>query len=126
MPTNNGGPAFPMPSGSEPRVNQVTHYNEGMTLLDWFAGETSADPALVKAVREMDDQVLAIFARRPGAELDFLALSEHDKSLLRFELEAAAIARVRFIQADAMLQERMNWVVPEEFRDDQAGKEEKS
>jgi len=33
-----GGPAFPMPSGQEPRVDQVTHYNEGMSLRDWFAG----------------------------------------------------------------------------------------
>ena len=33
-----GGPAYPMPSGPEPRVNATTHYNEGMTLLDHFAG----------------------------------------------------------------------------------------
>ena len=35
---DNGGPAYPMPSGPEPRVNSTTHYNEGMTLLDHFAG----------------------------------------------------------------------------------------
>ena len=36
---NDGGPAFPMPSGNEPRVNETTHYNEGMSLRDWFAGQ---------------------------------------------------------------------------------------
>jgi len=35
---NDGGPAFPMPSGDEPKVNETTHYNEGMPLRDWFAG----------------------------------------------------------------------------------------
>ena len=33
-----GGPDYPMPSGPEPRVNATTHYNEGITLLDYFAG----------------------------------------------------------------------------------------
>ncbi|MCK4306080.1 MAG: hypothetical protein KAY24_17705 [Candidatus Eisenbacteria sp.] len=33
-----GGSAFPMSSGDEPRMNQTTHYNEGMSLRDWFAG----------------------------------------------------------------------------------------
>lgn len=31
-------PAFPMPSGDEPKVDRTTHYNEGMTLHQWFAG----------------------------------------------------------------------------------------
>jgi|WetSurMetagenome_2_1015567.scaffolds.fasta_scaffold159204_2 hypothetical protein len=35
---DDGGPAFPMPSGMEPRVNTTTHFNEGMSLRDWFAG----------------------------------------------------------------------------------------
>ena len=35
----NGGPAFPMPSGPEPRAKSVTHYNEGMSRLDWFASQ---------------------------------------------------------------------------------------
>jgi hypothetical protein len=38
-PINDGGPAFPMPSGPEPRVESTTHYNEGMTLRDYFAGK---------------------------------------------------------------------------------------
>ncbi len=29
---NNGGPAFPMPAGPEPRVDSFTHFNEGMSL----------------------------------------------------------------------------------------------
>jgi len=37
-----GGPAFPMPSGPEPRVNDATHFNEGMTLRDYFAGQALA------------------------------------------------------------------------------------
>lgn len=34
---NDGGPAFPMPSGHEPRVNEITHYNEGMSLRQYAA-----------------------------------------------------------------------------------------
>jgi hypothetical protein len=34
---NDGGPAFPMPSGDEPRVNTTTHYNEGMSLRAYAA-----------------------------------------------------------------------------------------
>lgn len=37
--TEDGGYAFPMPPGLEPRVDQVTHYNEGMTLRDYFAAQ---------------------------------------------------------------------------------------
>lgn len=35
---DDGGSAFPMPSGPEPRHNETTHYNEGMTLRQWYAG----------------------------------------------------------------------------------------
>ena len=34
---DHGGPAFPMPSGPEPRVDSATHYNEGMTLRQYAA-----------------------------------------------------------------------------------------
>ena len=37
QPINWGGYAFPMPSGPEPRIDCSTHYNEGMTLRDYFA-----------------------------------------------------------------------------------------
>lgn len=45
---DDGGPAFPMPSGAEPRVNETTHYNEGMTLRDYFAAK-SLGGAMVNA-----------------------------------------------------------------------------
>lgn len=31
-------PAFPMPSGDEPRVDATTHYNEGMSYRQWLVG----------------------------------------------------------------------------------------
>ena len=34
-----GGPAFPMPSGPEPRVDEFTHYNEGLSVRDYFAAK---------------------------------------------------------------------------------------
>lgn len=37
MSINDGGSAFPMASGPEPRVNESTHFNEGMSLRDYFA-----------------------------------------------------------------------------------------
>jgi len=79
-----------------------------ITLRDLFAAAVQADDRLVKSVRAMDDTDLAIFARCPDAEDDFMALGEVEKYVLRFELEAKAIARVRFMQADAMLAEREN------------------
>jgi len=91
-----GGPAFP--------VNEHTDH-PGMSLRDWFAGMVQADDRLVKCVRAMDDTDLAIFARCPTAEADFMALGEVEKYIKRFELEAKAIARVRFMQANAMLAE---------------------
>ena len=55
-PANDGGPAFPMPSGAEPRVNVTTHYNEGMTLRDYFAGHAPALPgALADLAMEAAD-----------------------------------------------------------------------
>lgn len=53
---NDGGPAFPMPSGAEPRVNETTHYNEGMTLRDYFAAHAPALPHdLAELAREEAD-----------------------------------------------------------------------
>lgn len=34
-----GGPAFPMPSGPRPILDETTHYNEGMSLRAYFAGK---------------------------------------------------------------------------------------
>jgi len=38
MSSETGGPAFPFPSGPEPRVDSFHDRCEGMTLRDWFAG----------------------------------------------------------------------------------------
>jgi hypothetical protein len=70
---NTGGPAFPMPSGMEPKVDITTHYNEGMTLLDYFAGQ--ALPAVITYMKFYDcgqsgiaktayDQAQAMLAER--------------------------------------------------------------
>lgn len=42
-------PAFPMPSGPEPRINDATHYNEGMSLLDYFAGQALVASCILRA-----------------------------------------------------------------------------
>ncbi len=42
MATNDSGPAFPMPSGPEPCVNDTTHYNEGMSLREYIAAKAMA------------------------------------------------------------------------------------
>ena len=39
-----GGPAFPMPSGPEPRVDEFTHYNEGISMRDYFAANAPEMP----------------------------------------------------------------------------------
>jgi hypothetical protein len=65
----------------------------------------------------MDDSALELFALHPTLEREdwatevdltnWLALpTEVQKVARRLELEARAIARVRYMQADAMLQER--------------------
>lgn len=105
-----GGPAFPcLAARNAP--------NEGMSLRDWFAGALQADDRLVKAIRAMDDVALEIFALHPTCEREehiteidlthWGAIpSEVGKVRKRLELEAAAIARVRYMQADAMLRAR--------------------
>ena len=37
--TNDGGPAFPFPSGPEPREDEFHDRCDGMSLRDWFAGQ---------------------------------------------------------------------------------------
>ena len=84
----------------------MLHGVHGMSLRDYFAAAVQADDRLVKCVRAMDDKDLAIFALCPDAEADFFVLGQVEKYVLRFELEAKAIARVRYMQADAMLRAR--------------------
>lgn len=111
-----GGPAFPQ----REQVGSMVVDQGGMTLRDWFAGEVQADDRLVKCIRAMDDTALAIFALHPTAEReehitetgrldlvpDWAALDEVGKVTARLQLEAKAIARVRYMQADAMLAAR--------------------
>ena len=107
MTDKDGGPAFPIGSGD---MRDPT----GMSLRDWFAGQLQADDRLVKVVRAMDDEALAIFAVHPYAEdeeaiayaTDYNGLSQVQAVEKRLLLESKAIARVRYMQADAMLSER--------------------
>ncbi len=107
-----GGPAFP--TGFQPTHCEPEH---GMSLRDYFAGQCQADDRLVKVIRAMDDSALEIFALHPDCEREehitdvnlthWAALpSEVAKVRRRLELEARAIARVRYMQADAMLTAR--------------------
>lgn len=110
---DDGGPAYPM--GYHPEGNNADHF--GMPLRDWLAGSVQADDRLVKCVRAMDDSALELFALYPTLERDehiteieftsWNALpSEVAKIARRLELESRAIARVRYMQADAMLAAR--------------------
>ena len=110
-----GGPAFPC----DPLEFHYGNPN-GMSLRDYFAAHVQADDRLVKCIRAMDDTALTIFALHPQAEREdhitetgmlsivplWDALDAVGKVTARLELEAKAIARVRFMQADAMLRAR--------------------
>jgi hypothetical protein len=110
-----GGMAFPR--AATEFGGSVWSPADGMSLRDWFAGMCQADDRLVKVVRAMDDTALELFALHPTVEREdwvtsvdltnWHALpSEVAKVARRLELEAKAIARVRFMQADAMLSQR--------------------
>lgn len=126
MSKNDGGPAFPVPiagctdGGVYNTLEQSAGALGGMSIRDYFAAHVQADDRLVKCVRAMDDTALAIFALHPEVEREehitetgvlslvpeWHALDEVGKVTARLQLEAKAIARVRFMQADAMLAER--------------------
>lgn len=110
-------PAFPsMPSVIYDESGKATTF-PGMTLRQWYAGIMQEDDRLVKCIRAMDDTVLLLFATSPGIEREewitqtkqlcgenvFAGKAEVEKIIRRLRMEAAAIARVRFMQADAML-----------------------
>jgi hypothetical protein len=69
MSNDNGGPAFPMPPGPEPRVNETTHFNEGMSLRDWFAG-MAIDVVAKDYFREVEGYNFAHIARNCYAFAD--------------------------------------------------------
>jgi hypothetical protein len=88
-----------------------------MSLRDWFAGSMQADDRLVKCVRAMDDKALELFALHPGiereehiTEVEFTnwheLTSEVAKVTKRLQIEARAIARIRYMQADALIAAR--------------------
>lgn len=124
MSGDNGGQAFPQPFVEHTDLHgDVDFYSAedaglgGMSLRDYFAGQVQADDRLVKVIRAMDDSALEIFALHPDCEREehitevdltvWAALpGQVAKVARRLELEAAAIARVRYMQADAMLKER--------------------
>jgi len=114
---NDGGPAYPHAF----KQVSVSHFHErtydGMSLRDYFAAKMQEDDRLVKCIRAMDDKALEMFALHPDAEREehiteidltcWDALpSEVAKVARRLEIEARAIARVRYMQADAMLAAR--------------------
>ena len=111
---NDGGAAFPT---TPDNYEQMDPAGDGMTLRDYFAASVQQDDRLVKCIRAMDDRALEIFALHPDSERDehiteldltdwFSLPDEVAKITRRLELEAHAIARVRFMQADAMLKAR--------------------
>lgn len=119
MTKDDGGPAFPTEQGFKPNGEWNQTYEPGMSLRDWFAGTMQEDDRLVKCIRSMDDHALEIFALHPELEREeYITETEVDftnwdqfpnevaKITRRLELEAKAIARVRYMQADAMLEER--------------------
>lgn len=115
MSKDNGGPAFP--TDSEHQNGPNSYHFEGMTLRDYFAANMKEDDRLVKCIRAMDDSALAVFAIAPNSEreewiteiddaCEYIGLAEVEKIAKRLEIEAKAIARVRYMQADAMLEAR--------------------
>ena len=77
MKNENGGAAFPVAAGPGQQFTQ------GMSLRDWFAGQV--DVSLYKPLATLEDKI----GRRPNME----ELAEY-------------IAKIRIIEADAMLAER--------------------
>lgn len=88
---------------------------------DYFAAQVQADDRLVKCIRAMDDSALAMLALYPSLEREdwltetkhedivgtpWSAMSEVGKVAHRLQLEARAIAKVRYMHADAMLAAR--------------------
>lgn len=74
-----------MPSGLEPRNNETTHYNEGMSLRDWFAGQ-----AITNIVTTDDFS--------PSIELE-----ANEKEIAE---RARLLALIAYTMADAMLEVR--------------------
>lgn len=85
MSKNDGGPAFPGEQGHDPDGTWNQTWRPGMSLRDWFAGQTlegmNASPELMKFITQGK-------IYRSGIEL------------------AGRLAQAAYIQADAMLAKR--------------------
>lgn len=101
----NGGAAFPC--GSD-----VMKSDEGMSLRDWFASTIQYDKSLMEDVSNCDDQDLIErfgTAEEKDEYFDFVLPDRpmpFKNIILRTKLEARARAAIRYLEADAMIEER--------------------
>lgn len=121
---NDGGQAFPCPplgdtSTPDGLISHQYSGQQGMSLRAWLAGTMQEDDRLVKCIRAMDDTALLLFANHPGVEREewitetkqlcgenvFAGKTEVEKVVTRLLMETSAIARVRVMQADALIAE---------------------
>lgn len=104
---NNSGPAFPVTKHPE----QQFPYAEGMSLRAWFATFLTSDSHEIDAVSDCDDQdLLERFGTEEEKDEGFRFHLPNTPMLyrsieLRKSLEARARARLRLIEADAMISE---------------------
>ena len=97
-PINDGGPAFPGEQGHTPSGSWNQTWEPGMTLRDWFAGTVPiaelgiGDYSVSGLMRFVGDTVPEPFTTPSVNEVTALV--------------ARAIAKARFMVADAMLAER--------------------
>lgn len=94
--TNDGGPAFPFPSGPEPRVNAYHDRSEGMSLRDWFAGQATTDD--VNDAKDREAQKRAA-SKHPNNKAEQYEL----RVRIRAEISNT---KARYLHADAMLAAR--------------------
>lgn len=97
---DDGGPAFPVTDGG-------TSLAAGMTLRDYLAAHAPCDDrgALLQAIKSMGDgELLGILGMDPHTPAPTDGFMSYN--IWRATLEARLRARLRFIEADAMLIER--------------------
>jgi len=101
--SKDGGPAFPFPSGPEPRVHKFHERNEGMSLRDYFAihcDQPGVDEIVTAAgLVHRDYKVWQDENTCLGHFIDWYSKLSQER---RFEL----YAKVRYAMSDAMLKAR--------------------
>jgi len=60
---NDGGPAFPVDACYEGGVGRQMPRNEGMSLLDWFAGKALANPAIADSNLDENETALLCYSQ---------------------------------------------------------------